>query len=184
MSEKDMNVRNEGCVLIVDDEEAVRDVFSRMLTASGFSVLTAGSYKSAVKVLDGGEEIDAVVCDLKMPGESGLEVLHYINEKEMAIPVLFLTAYATIETCQEALREGAFDYIMKPDNKDRIILSVKHAVEKTRMARKHKELQMEILRMAEEHAQLLEGLLADVDTKDKVQRRITEILDKWKQRIN
>ena len=171
----------KGCVLLVDDEESIRESLGELLTACGFKMLLADSYKSAVSVLKGSEEIEAIICDLKMPGESGLEVLRYINKQKKDIPIIFLTGYGTLESCQEAVKEGAFDYILKPINeKDKIIFPLRHAVEKYQLAKKTKEMQMDILHMGEEQQRILGDLLEDVETKKKVQKRISKIVDKWK----
>lgn len=170
----------EGRVLFVDDEASIREALSELLVACGFDVQTADSYDSAVRVLENDENIEAIVCDLKMPGKSGVEVLRYVNRKKRNIPVIFLTGYGTFETCQDAVKEGAFDYILKPiDNKDKIVFPLRHAVEKTRLEKRNKEMQRDIIRMAEEHQKILDGLLTDVELKDEVQSRISAILDKW-----
>lgn len=173
----------KGCVLLVDDEEAIRESLGELLTACGFSITTADCVDNAIKVIQKQDDIEAIVSDLKMPGKAGIELLRYLNKEKIGIPIIFLTGYGTLESCQEAVREGAFDYILKPiDDKDKVILPLKHAVERSRLEKKNKDLQLDILRMAEEHMQILEELLVDVDTKDKVQKRISEILNKWKEK--
>jgi DNA-binding NtrC family response regulator len=173
---------HKGCVLLVDDEEAIRESLGELLTACGFKTVLADSYKNAVSVLKkNDEEIEAVVCDLKMPGESGLEVLRYINREEKNIPLIFLTGYGTLQTCQEAVREGAFDYILKPiDDKDKVIFPLKHAVEQFRLEARSKEMQMDILRMAQEHQELVDQLLNDNEAKDQAHKKISAIVEKWK----
>ena len=180
MLEKSRAKGDEGCVLFVDDEEPVRESLRELLTTCGFRVLLADSYKSAVGVLKGNEEIEAIICDIKMPDKPGLEVLRYVNKGKQNIPLIFLTGYGTLETSQEALRDGAFDYILKPiDNKDKIVLPLKHAVEKYRSEKKNREMQLDILRLAEEHERILGDLLSDVETREKAEERMSEIVDKW-----
>lgn len=182
MVEKNKAVQNKGCILLVDDEEAIRDSLGELLTACGFKTLLADSFKSAISLLNQHEEIEAVVSDLKMPGESGLEVLRYINREGKNLPLIFLTGYGTLQTCQEAVREGAFDYILKPiDDKDKVIFPLKHAVEEFRLKKKNKEMQLDILRMASEHQELVEQLLSDSQAKGEAQKKISAILDKWKE---
>jgi DNA-binding NtrC family response regulator len=171
---------NAGRILLVDDEEPIRESLGELLTACGFEVLTADSYKSAVKILEQSIEIEAVLSDLKMPGKSGLDVLRYVNDNKKDIPLLFLTGYGTLETCQEALKEGAFDYILKPvDSKDKVVLPLSHAVEKYRLEKTNRQIRQDIIRMAEEHQKLIDTLLQDADVKDKIQEKIAKILDKW-----
>jgi len=172
---------NEGTVLLVDDEEAIREALGELLESCGFEILLADCYKSAVKVLDKDHaKIEAVVSDLKMPGESGVEVLRYINEKDFNIPLIFLTGFGTLESCQAAVQEGAFDYVLKPiDNKDKIIFPLSHAVEKYRLEKRALEMQRDIIQMAEEHQKILEGLLSDVEMKARVEDKIGKILEKY-----
>lgn len=176
-----MAQKNEGCVLLVDDEEAIRDSIGELLDACGFKVLLADCFKNAVKTLDSGEEIEVVLCDLKMPDESGLEVLKYLNKINKNIPFIILTGYATIESCQDAVKEGAFDYILKTviENKDKVINPLKHAVEKYRLQKENKEMRADIIRIAEEHQNIMEKLISDSQLKNDIQEKITKILDKW-----
>ncbi len=170
----------DGRVLLVDDEEAIRESLGELLDACGFEVLTAHCYDAACKVLKEDEEIEAIICDLKMPGKSGLEVLRYLNEKKLKIPLIFLTGFGTLESCQDAVKEGAFDYILKPiDNKDKIVYPLSHGIEKYRLEKKNEELKKEIIRMAREHEAILNDLLQDAELKGKVQKRIAQIVDKW-----
>lgn len=171
----------KGNVLLVDDEEAICDSLGELLTACGFTVRTASSVDNAVKAIEKQDDLEAIISDLKMPGKAGIELLRYLNKAQKKIPVIFLTGYGTLESCQEAVREGAFDYILKPINdKDKVILPLKHAVDQFRLEKKNKEMQMDILRMAEEHQLLVEQLLNDQEVKDKAQKRISEIIGKWK----
>lgn len=170
-----------GSVLLVDDEEAIRESLGELLTVCGFSVRTADSCDSAIKVLKAEDDLEVVVSDLKMPGKSGIEVLRYINKANIKLPVLFLTGYATLESCQDAVREGAFDYILKPiEDKDKILLPLKHAIDQHRLEKQNMQLQLDILKMAEEHQELVSRLLDDTDITSTVQDKIREIVDKWK----
>ena len=168
-------------VLLVDDEEAIRESLGELLTECGFNVSLADSVDNAVKVLENETDVEAIVSDLKMPKKPGIELLRYLNETQRKIPVIFLTGYGTLESCQEAVREGAFDYILKPiDDKDKVIFPLKHAVEQFRLEKKNKEMQLDILRMAEEHQALVDQILNDAEAKNKVQERIGAIVNKWK----
>ena len=171
----------KGCVLLVDDEEAIRDSLGELLTACGLTVHLADSVDSAVKVIEKQDDIEAIISDLKMQGKPGIELLRYLNKARKNLPVIFLTGYGTLESCQEAVREGAFDYILKPiDDKDKVIFPLKHAVEQFRLEKKNKEMQLDILRMANEHQELVEELLEDAETKTRTQKKINEIVEKWK----
>ncbi|MBF0503586.1 MAG: response regulator [Candidatus Omnitrophica bacterium] len=172
-----------GCVLLVDDEEAIRESLKELLEALGFEAYTADGVDNAIKVIGRQKEIEAIICDLKMPGKSGIELIRYLNSKESRIPLIFLTGFGTMETCQDALREGAFDYILKPiEDKDKVLLPLKHAIERFNLEKQNKELQMDILRMAEEHEELLNSILSDIEIKSKVQEKISAIVKKWEKK--
>jgi len=180
MSGESNSQGEDGYILFVDDEKPEREALSELLTNCGFKVLVADSCKSAVSALGGGREIEAVICNLKMPGESGLEVLRYIAKQKKDIPVIFLTGHGTLEACREVFREGAFDYIIEPvDNIDKLASPLRRAVKKYRLEKENREMFRDILWMAEEHQKILGELLTDVETKEKVQKRISGILDKW-----
>lgn len=180
-----MAEKNKGRVLFVDDEKPIRESLEELLTACGFEILTADSVDNAVKVLESSKGIEAIISDLKMPGKSGHELLDYLNKKEKKIPLIFLTGYGTLESCQKAVREGAFDYILKPiDSKDKVILPLSHAVENYRLEEKNRQMKRDIIRMAEEHQRILDDLLQDVELKEKIQGRISKILEKWEKKEN
>ena len=120
---------NKGCVLLVDDEDAIRESLGELLEACGFVTHRANCVDNAIKLLDKQFDVEAIVSDMKMPGKTGIDLLHYLNEHDRKIPVIFLTGYGTLETCQEAVRSGAFDYILKPlDDKDKVLMPLSHAV--------------------------------------------------------
>ncbi len=171
---------NKGCVLLVDDEDAIRESLGELLEACGFVTHRANCVDNAIKLLDKQFDVEAIVSDMKMPGKTGIDLLHYLNEHDRKIPVIFLTGYGTLETCQEAVRSGAFDYILKPlDDKDKVLMPLSHAVEQFRLRQNNEELKRDILLMAEEHEKLLDAILNDVETKDLVQEKISSIVKKW-----
>ncbi|MBF0521922.1 MAG: response regulator [Candidatus Omnitrophica bacterium] len=171
---------HQGCVLLVDDDDAIRESLGELLESCGFKIFTANCVDNGIKVIETNNEIEAIISDLKMPGKTGHELLKYLNDVKKTIPLIFLTGYATLESCQEAVRDGAFDYILKPiESKDKVIYPLNHAIEKRRMEIKMIELQRDIIVMAEEHQAILDELLMDAEMKDKVQSRINQILDKW-----
>ncbi|MBF0569679.1 MAG: response regulator [Candidatus Omnitrophica bacterium] len=170
----------KGCVLLVDDEEPIRESLGELLEACGYKVYTADCVDNGIKEVGRHEDIEAIVSDMKMPGKTGIDLLHHLNDVGKKIPVIFLTGYGTLETCQEAVRAGAFDYILKPiDDKDKVLFPLKHAIEQLRLERNNEELKLDILKMAEEHEKLLDSILGDIETKDKVQKRINSIVKKW-----
>jgi DNA-binding NtrC family response regulator len=171
----------EGLILIVDSEKPIRESLEDLLIACGFTPISAKSYKDAVAALEkSSEEPEAILCELNMTGKSGLELLRYINKNKKDIPLIFFTGYGTLESCQEAVRENAFDYILKPiDNKDKIVFPLKHAVKRYRLEKKNREMQADIIRMAKEHKRIVAEILDDAEIRENIQGRISKIVDRW-----
>lgn len=110
-------------VLIVDDEENVSKLLSKLFIKEGYTTHTAANGYEALKVIDS-KEIDVVITDIKMPGISGIELLKKISEIDSSIGVIMITAFATLDTAIEALRMGAKDYITKPFDLEEVLSSV------------------------------------------------------------
>ena len=110
-------------ILIVDDETTIRETLSTFLTEEGYDTVTASNGEEAVEMISK-IPFDSVICDIRMPGMNGIEVLKKAKEIRPGMPVLIITAYASIETAVEALREGAVDYIIKPFILDDIVLKL------------------------------------------------------------
>jgi len=110
-------------ILIIDDETTIRETLSAVLLEEGYSTVTAGNGEKAVELLTQ-FAFDAVICDIRMPGMSGMDVLRKSKEIRPETPVIIITAYASIETAVEALREGASDYIIKPFILEDIVLKI------------------------------------------------------------
>ena len=102
-----------GTILIVDDEETLRESMARLLTREGYSVSTARTGEGAMDALKN-SAFDLVISDIFLPGIDGIEVLRRLREKKPDQLVILMTAYASLETAVDALRAGAYDYIMKP----------------------------------------------------------------------
>ncbi|HFE62883.1 MAG TPA: response regulator, partial [Caldithrix sp.] len=104
--------QNKLTILIVDDEEKTRKVLKINL-ADTYRILLASNGGEAVKILNQ-ETVHLVLTDLKMPEMNGLELLHHIRDNYKNIPVILMTAYGTAENAVEAMKMGAYDYILKP----------------------------------------------------------------------
>jgi two-component system, NtrC family, response regulator AtoC len=100
-------------LLIVDDEPGLRRIVQMALEDLGYLVVTAGSAEDAAELL-AAEPVDLVVTDLQLPGRSGLELLSDLRRDRPSIPVILITAFGTVETAVEAIKAGAFDYVLKP----------------------------------------------------------------------
>lgn len=117
-------------VLVIDDEHAPRESL-RMVLKGRFDVATASGGPEGLKRLDE-DPADLVVLDIRMPGMNGISALREIKERYPGVEVVLLTAYASLETARDALRLGAFDYLMKPFDKDDLIHVVDRGLQKKR----------------------------------------------------
>jgi DNA-binding NtrC family response regulator len=118
--------RSEFRILVADDDVFVRDVIIKLLSEQGYSVITANDGHEAIKYLRV-EDIYLVLTDLRMPGADGLEVLRTARHINPKIAVVILTAYATLDTALEAVKEGAYDYLTKPFVMQQLLLVVRNA---------------------------------------------------------
>src|SRR4030042_1678864 len=122
-------------VLIVDDDASMRYSLNRMLEGQGLPVSSAKNGTEALERFFA-ENPDLVIMDIKMPGQSGLEVLKQIKERDPKALVILMTAFGTTETAIEAMKFGAFDYILKPFDIPQMRGLVDRALEVSRMMKK------------------------------------------------
>jgi len=130
-------------VLIIDDEEKLRTLLSKIITLEGFEVLQAGDAKSGLKKLETAD-VDVVICDVKLPDYSGVELSKTIKEKYPAIEIILLTAYGNIPDSVQAIKNGAFDYITKGDDNNKIIPLLYKATEKVVLAKRVLQLEKQL----------------------------------------
>ncbi|WP_221404937.1 sigma-54-dependent transcriptional regulator [Halpernia frigidisoli] len=119
-------------ILIIDDEEKIRGLLSRILSLEGFEVFQVGDLKSALKKLER-TEIDVIVCDVKLPDGSGVDFSKILKEKHPATETIMLTAFGNIPDGVQAIKNGAFDYITKGDDNNKIIPLIYKALEKVKL---------------------------------------------------
>jgi two-component system response regulator PilR (NtrC family) len=131
-------------VLIVDDEEVLRDVLETVLRREDFDVVLAASGEEALNVLDGDDGIDLVILDVMLPGISGIDTLRAIRISNPALPVIVITAFSSIDGAIEAMKHGAFHYIPKPFKNEEVILTVNKALEQRRLSRENERLKAEL----------------------------------------
>ena len=126
-------------VLVVDDKQLVRDSMTATLSRAGFTPVAAADAQAALDLLPR-QRPAAVVTDLKMPGIDGLELLGRIRQIDPQLPVVVVTAYASIDTAVTAIRNGAFDYLQKPFEGDRLVVTARRAVEHYALAKENAAL--------------------------------------------
>jgi len=115
-----------ACVCIIDDKDVMRDSLTHILSGQGHEVITFADPHQALRELVP-SQLDAIICDLKMPGMDGIEVLRSLRSRSIETPFVLMTAYASVPTAVEAMKLGAFDYIQKPFESDAIALVVQRA---------------------------------------------------------
>ena len=130
-------------ILIIDDEEKIRTLLSRIISLEGFDVSQASDLKNAKKRLEM-SEFDVVISDVKLPDGSGVEFSRIIKEKHPATEVILLTAYGNIPDGVQAIKNGAFDYITKGDDNNKIIPLVYKAVEKVALNKRVIQLEKQL----------------------------------------
>src|SRR5262249_55799859 len=126
-------------ILVVDDEEGVRQYLEVLLSRSGYEVVTAPGLAQARDALAGGQ-VDLVVSDMRLGKDSGLEVLRAARSRESAPEVILITAYGTPAAAVEAMRQGAYDYICKPFDNEELRLLVQKALEKRNLRQENQQL--------------------------------------------
>jgi DNA-binding NtrC family response regulator len=130
-----------GRILFIDDDKAGREVALFNLRRAGYEVTAVSDGQEGISLFSP-ETFDVVITDVKMPGLSGIEVLRRIKKQAPEIPVLVITAFGNVETAVEAMKNGAYDFIGKPFQRDQLILSVKRALERRHLATEVRELRI------------------------------------------
>ena len=133
----------KATVLIIDDEIKLRGLLSRIISLEGFNVLEAGDIKSGLKLLEK-SDVQVVLSDVKLPDGNGVDLTREIKAKYACIEVIVLTAFGTIADGVTAIKNGAFDYLTKGDDNDRIIPLLNKAVEKAQMQFRINQLEKKV----------------------------------------
>src|SRR3954468_5602913 len=119
--------KRKGSVLIIDDEEEIRESIELLLASEGLSTDTAPNGDEGLRKIED-SHYDLVLLDLMLPGKSGMEVQRDIKRIDPTLPVVIITAMGVIETAVTAIKEGAFDYIAKPWNNEKLLVIVGNAI--------------------------------------------------------
>ncbi|QTA80609.1 Two component system response regulator, sigma54-specific [Desulfonema limicola] len=130
-------------ILIVDDEEKMRHLLAIILESRGYKVIQAADGVNAFDIINE-NAFDMVISDIKMPRMDGLELLEKMKANHITCPVVFITAFATIDSAVEAMRRGAADYITKPFEEDRILLTVERTLNFSRIISENRDLKQRL----------------------------------------
>jgi DNA-binding NtrC family response regulator len=130
-------------ILIIDDEAAIRGALKEILEYESFEVDEAEDGLQGLKKLEK-ENYDLIFCDIKMPKMDGIEVLEKLKEKEIEAPVIIITGHGSVETAVEALKKGAYDFIQKPLDLNRVLVTVRNASNQTALVKETKTLRKKV----------------------------------------
>ena len=130
-------------VLILDDEEKLRTLLARIISLEGFDVTQVADCKSALKKLEQ-TTFDIMLCDVKLPDGNGVDIVGNIKERYPTLEIILLTAYGTIADGVRAIKNGAFDYIVKGDDNNKIIPLIHRALEKTELTKRVENLEKQL----------------------------------------
>lgn len=132
-------------ILIIDDEKSIRNTLKEILSYEGYEVTEAQDGSEGLK-LAGKEKFDIILSDIKMPKMDGIEVLEKLQEITPETPVVMISGHGNIETAVEAIRKGAFDYISKPLDLNRMLVTIRNALERSVLVTETKSLKRKIFK--------------------------------------
>jgi len=135
-------------VLIIDDERAIRKTLSEILSYEGFKVEEAADGEEGWKLFNE-KNYDVVLCDIKMPKIDGLEFLTKATEKNSDIPIIMISGHGTIETAVDAVKKGAYDYVSKPPDLNRLLITIRNAIDRNKLSKETRVLKRKVNRVQE-----------------------------------
>jgi DNA-binding NtrC family response regulator len=133
-------------ILLVDDEASIRMALKEILEYEGHTVIESPDALAAIKAV-GQETFDLIISDIKMPKMDGLEFLSKVKELGIDAPIVMITGHGTIDTAVESIKKGAFDFIQKPLDLNRILVTVRNATQSAQMVRETKSLKKKVARI-------------------------------------
>jgi len=154
-------------ILIIDDEKSIRGTLKEILEYEKHTVDTAEDGIEGLKILEK-EKYDIILCDIKMPKMDGLEVLETILSKGYDCPVVMISGHGNIETAVEALKKGAFDFIQKPLDLNRVLVTIRNAMDQSSLVEETKVLKRKINKK----------LSANIIGESEAIQKVTEMIDK------
>ncbi len=137
--------RNRGTVLVVDDEQVMREILEALLRQAGYSVRLAETGEQGIRIVDR-EPVDLAVVDVMLPDISGLKVLERIRQIDPELSVVMLTAFASVETAVAAIKCGAFDYVTKPFKNDEVLNLIANGIRQRQLTQENRSLRDQLVR--------------------------------------
>jgi two-component system, NtrC family, C4-dicarboxylate transport response regulator DctD len=159
-----------GHVIVVDDEAAIREAVQQWLELSGFSVQSCATAQAALALVDR-DYPGIIISDVRMPGTDGLQLLDSVLEHDRDLPVILITGHGDVPMAVQALRQGAYDFIEKPFTPERLLDSVRRALDKRRLVCENRQLRQQFALKDHIEAQLL-GVSRPMET---LRRQILEL---------
>jgi two-component system, NtrC family, response regulator HydG len=153
-------------ILVIDDDQAVRESMTRMLRGAGYTVETAESGEEGVAAARG-NAFDVILSDLRMPGISGLDVLKRLRDHRVDSAFIVMTGFGTVDTAVEAMKLGAVDFVQKPFLRDELLMRVRSVAERRQLAR-----QVDLLQRQMRSTGTLDALVGDSDSMGRVKELI------------
>src|ERR671918_2633521 len=136
-------MRRNASILVIDDEEIMREILEALLTRSGYTVRLAENAAEGLE-LARTTSFDAAVVDMMMPGMDGISALDELKKIDDDLPVLMITAFASVENAIVAMKRGAFDYITKPFKNDEVLVVVRNALAQRRLVAENRALRQNL----------------------------------------
>ncbi|MBS1589000.1 MAG: sigma-54-dependent Fis family transcriptional regulator [Bacteroidetes bacterium] len=135
-------------ILVIDDEKAIRKALNEILSFEGFKVEEAADGAEGLKKIEE-NGFDCILCDIKMPKMDGIEVLQKAQELKPDIPFIVISGHGNIETAVDAVKKGAFDYISKPPDLNRLLITIRNAMDKKILVAETKQLRKKVSKISE-----------------------------------
>ena len=150
-------------ILIVDDEDAIREIVASMLSIAGYKCQQAGSGVEALAILQSGEEFELMLSDLMMAELDGIGLLERTKEKYPDMPVVMVTAVHDISVALAALRNGAYDYLLKPFEREQLLATVRRAMENRRLKLENRAYQVNLETLVAARTEQLRQAMSDLE---------------------
>lgn len=135
-------------ILIIDDEKAIRKTLTEILSFEGYKIDEASDGEEGLKTFKE-KNYDVVLCDIKMPKLDGIEFLQKAGEINPDVPIIMISGHGNIETAVEAVKKGAYDYISKPPDLNRLLITIRNAMDKSSLVTETKVLKRKVSRVQE-----------------------------------